>query len=48
MKFYIYIQKTPLFLAVELENQEIIQLLLAQKKLDINLKTVLNHTFFMK
>lgn len=42
-----YIQKTPLYLAVEKGNVELVQLLLKCQRLDINAKTVFNILIFL-
>ena len=41
MKFKLNLEKAPLHIAVQKRNFEIIQLLLKQKKIDVNIKTVL-------
>ena len=41
MKFILDFQKTPLCIAVEKQNVEIIQLLLANEKIDVNLPYIL-------
>ena len=40
MKFWIYFQKTPLHLAVEKENADIVRLLLSHPKIDVNTKSI--------
>lgn len=45
MKFKLDLEKTPLHIAVQKRNFEIIQLLLKQKKIDVNIKTVLIKIF---
>ena len=37
MKFYLKINKTALFLAIEKENIEIVKLLLSNKNIDVNI-----------
>lgn len=40
MKLFFEFYKTPLCLAIELENVEFIKLLLANKNIDVNLKNI--------
>lgn len=40
--------KTPLFIAAEKGNREIIELLLEQQEIDINIKSILNCCLFNK
>ena len=46
MKFYIYINKTPLFLAVESKDLEIIKLLLESPTIDLDVKNVFFYYFY--
>lgn len=40
MKFFLDINKTALLLAIEKENKEIVSLLLKNKKIDVNIKSI--------
>lgn len=41
--FYLSFKKTALFMAVEVENQEIVRLLLEHEEIDINAKSILTY-----
>lgn len=43
--FYLFIYKTALFDAVEKENMEIIKLLLAYKRIDVNVLNIIIYKF---
>lgn len=46
MKYVFIFDKTPLFLAIEKENIEMIQLLLENKDIDVNKCSILTLSFF--
>lgn len=46
MKLYFFIQRTPLFIAIEKENLEIVKLILANEKLEINIPYILNYIYY--
>lgn len=42
---FLFFHKTALYMAVEKENPEIVELLLACKNIDVNMKSVLFYTY---
>lgn len=47
MKFISFFNNTPLLIAVENDNIELVQILLTQSNIDVNIKSVSNADFYI-
>lgn len=48
ISFSLHLNKTPLYMALEKENEKIVQLLLSLDNIDVNLKSISIHNFKIK